>query len=190
MNSLVLRPATLEDAADLSAFAARVFDETFGPDNRREDMESYLSAHYTAAIQEREIVAPATEILLAETDGELVGYAHLCHAAEATPAVEIRRFYVDRRHHGQGSADRMMAEVLARAERRGAPAWLCVWERNARAIRFYEDKGLPALKDWLGRALRNPITFSERLIPDERERISASASGAGSPACQRPQQAA
>ncbi|MES2686947.1 MAG: molybdopterin adenylyltransferase [Pseudomonadota bacterium] len=37
----------------------------------------------------------------------------------------------------------------------------------------YEDKGLPALKEWLGRALRNPITFEERLIPDEQEHISA-----------------
>ena len=37
----------------------------------------------------------------------------------------------------------------------------------------YEDKGLPALKDWLTRALRNPITFEARLIPDEKERISA-----------------
>ena len=37
----------------------------------------------------------------------------------------------------------------------------------------YEDKGLPALKDWLARALKNPITFEERLIPDEKERIGA-----------------
>jgi len=37
----------------------------------------------------------------------------------------------------------------------------------------YEDKGLPALKDWLGRALRNPVEFVERLIPDEQPRISA-----------------
>ena len=37
----------------------------------------------------------------------------------------------------------------------------------------YEDKGLPALKDWLTRALKNPIAFEQRLIPDERERISA-----------------
>jgi molybdopterin adenylyltransferase len=37
----------------------------------------------------------------------------------------------------------------------------------------YEDKGLPALKDWLGRALRNPIEFAERLIPDEQAQISA-----------------
>ena len=37
----------------------------------------------------------------------------------------------------------------------------------------YEDKGLPALQDWLQRALRNPITFASRLIPDEKEGISA-----------------
>jgi molybdopterin adenylyltransferase len=37
----------------------------------------------------------------------------------------------------------------------------------------YEDKGLPALQDWLSRALKNPITFEPRLIPDEQPRISA-----------------
>ncbi len=37
----------------------------------------------------------------------------------------------------------------------------------------YEDKGLPALQDWLTRALYNPITFEPRLIPDEQDRISA-----------------
>ena len=37
----------------------------------------------------------------------------------------------------------------------------------------YEDKGLPALQDWLARALQNPIEFVPRLIPDEREGISA-----------------
>ncbi|MEO8248537.1 MAG: molybdopterin adenylyltransferase [Burkholderiales bacterium] len=36
----------------------------------------------------------------------------------------------------------------------------------------YEDKGLPALKDWLTRALQNPITFEPRLIPDEATEIS------------------
>ena len=37
----------------------------------------------------------------------------------------------------------------------------------------YEDKGLPALQDWLGRALINPLTFESRLIPDEQATISA-----------------
>ncbi len=37
---------------------------------------------------------------------------------------------------------------------------------------IYEDKGLPALREWLTRALKNPITFEERLIPDEQATIS------------------
>ena len=37
----------------------------------------------------------------------------------------------------------------------------------------YEDKGIPALKEWLGRALRNPIEWQPRLVPDEQAQISA-----------------
>jgi molybdopterin adenylyltransferase len=37
----------------------------------------------------------------------------------------------------------------------------------------YQDQGLPALQDWLTRALQNPISFEARLIPDEQARISA-----------------
>ena len=36
----------------------------------------------------------------------------------------------------------------------------------------YVDKGLPALQDWLTRALKNPIEFESRLIADEQISIS------------------
>ena len=32
----------------------------------------------------------------------------------------------------------------------------------------YEDKGIPALQDWLASAVQNPITFATRLIADEQ----------------------
>jgi molybdopterin adenylyltransferase len=35
----------------------------------------------------------------------------------------------------------------------------------------YEDKGLPALRDWLGRAMKSPWQAHERLIPDEQPQI-------------------
>lgn len=47
---------------------------------------------------------------------------------------------------------------------------ISISDRASRGI--YEDKGLPALKDWLHRALYNPIEFMERLIPDEQQEIS------------------
>ncbi|WP_374590129.1 molybdopterin adenylyltransferase [Aquabacterium sp.] len=37
----------------------------------------------------------------------------------------------------------------------------------------YEDKGIPALQDWLTRALRNPVSWEPRLIADERPLIAA-----------------
>jgi molybdopterin adenylyltransferase len=36
----------------------------------------------------------------------------------------------------------------------------------------YEDKGLPALQEWLAKALYNPLQFESRLIPDEQALIS------------------
>jgi molybdopterin adenylyltransferase len=35
----------------------------------------------------------------------------------------------------------------------------------------YEDKGLPGLREWLGRALKSPWQAHERLIPDEQPGI-------------------
>jgi len=43
-------------------------------------------------------------------------------------------------------------------------------DRAARGV--YPDAGLPALRDWLARALINPIALEERLIPDEHTVIS------------------
>ena len=38
---------------------------------------------------------------------------------------------------------------------------------------LYEDKGIPALQEWLTRALKNPIEWDARVIPDEQKGISA-----------------
>jgi molybdopterin adenylyltransferase len=37
----------------------------------------------------------------------------------------------------------------------------------------YEDKGIPALHTWLARAIRNPLHFETRLIPDDEATIRA-----------------
>ena len=36
----------------------------------------------------------------------------------------------------------------------------------------YQDQGIPALQEWLARALRNPVDWETRLIPDEQHAIS------------------
>ena len=65
-------------------------------------------------------------------------------------------------------SDRSAPEIVRDAVRIGI---VSVSDRASSGV--YEDKGLPALKDWLTRALKNPITFESRLIADEQAVISA-----------------
>ncbi len=46
---------------------------------------------------------------------------------------------------------------------------LSVSDRASTGI--YEDKGIPALQAWLTRALRNPIEWDTRVVPDEEDGI-------------------
>lgn len=141
------RRAVASDAAALAAFAARLFAETFGPDNRPEDLAAHLAESYGDAQQAREIADPAYITLLLDGTHGLAGFAQVRRSAPppCVPPdvpVELYRFYVDRPWHGRGLARVLMDAVHeAAAELGGRTLWLGVWERNPRAIAFYRKSG-------------------------------------------------
>ncbi|HEX8617769.1 MAG TPA: GNAT family N-acetyltransferase [Thermoanaerobaculia bacterium] len=139
MSLRTIRFATPDDAATLAAFGARTFRDAFAADNRAEDMDAYVGQAYGETQQRRELEDPNQAVLLVERDGVLLAYAHLRISENE---VEIARFYVDRAHHGEGIAQELMQHAIDVARERGAKrVWLGVWERNPRAIRFYEKCG-------------------------------------------------
>src|SRR3954464_5656825 len=144
---LIIRLAGPDDAAAVATFAERSFRETFGPDNRPDDMEAYCAATYALERQRQELAAPDRVTLLTEMEGLLAGYAQLRDGlappcVSGTDPIEILRFYVDSRWHGRGIARSLMAETFARARAMGRRTiYLAVWERNARAIAFYHKVG-------------------------------------------------
>lgn len=151
-GDLAIRHATTADAEALSAFAAMVFRDTFAPDNDPMDMQSYLSDAFTPEKQAAEIADGSCVCLIAEVGERLAGYALLRieapdqrDASLARPVaqtVELQRFYVEPAWHGRGIAPRLMAACVDAARTAGgATMWLGVWERNARAIRFYAKQG-------------------------------------------------
>lgn len=135
----MIRRATPGDAARLAEFGARTFQETFGAHNRPEDMEAFLSTAYGVDVQLAEIIDPARVMLIVEEGDALIAYAQL---RVHLPEVEIGRFYVDSAWHGRGIAQSLMSAVLDLVRDLGATRlWLGVWERNAKAIAFYEKCG-------------------------------------------------
>lgn len=151
--NISIRRATARDAAALATFAAAAFREAFGPHNSPANMERYVAESFSTERQAAEIGDRLSVVLLAvnagadaATDGEIAGYVRLVRGAApnavAEPAIEIRRLYVERRRHGGGVAQMLMDAAVDMALDDGARSiWLAVWERNARAIRFYEKCG-------------------------------------------------
>jgi GNAT superfamily N-acetyltransferase len=143
-----IRRAEPADAGPLAEFAARIFDETFGPDNRPEDMAAHLANRFGVRQQTEEILNPEVVTLLVEEQGRLIAFTQVttihpppaCVTGEAP--VEIGRFYVDRPWQGKGLAQGLMAAAKdAARELGGRTVWLAVWEHNPRAIAFYEKHG-------------------------------------------------
>ena len=140
--------ATAADAALLAELGARTFFESFAADNDPEDMRRHLESQFSPAIQLAEIANPALDtVIMRAGDGEAVAFAQVRSGktTDGVPAegtIELWRFYVDKRWHGQGVAHTLMNAAKARGRRRGASTmWLGVWERNARAQAFYRKHG-------------------------------------------------
>ena len=158
-----IRRALVDDAAVLTAFAERIFRETFEATNDPGDLAAYLAEAFGVERQRAEIAAPSDIVLLAEdvagsgsgrgggrVDGSgsdagapLAGYSHLT-AGEAPDSVhgpdplELKRFYIESAWQGTGLAHMLMRATIDAALAAGARTlWLGVWEHNPRAIAFY-----------------------------------------------------
>ena len=146
-----IRKARSRDARKLSEIAEATFRATFGPMNTAEHMELHCRSSYSEDIQAAEIANPGMLTLLSEHEGRLVGYAQL-RWGEAPGCVsakrpgEIQRLYIIADWHGKGIAQELMRACIGELQQRGLDAvWLGVWERNPRAISFYEKFGFVAV---------------------------------------------
>lgn len=169
----VIRRATEDDVATLSAFARQQFIETFAAQNDPDDLAAFLDATYSPDQQRAELHDPTRSYWLLEMDGQLAGFALLRDQAPhdavvARHPVEVQRFYVDRAWHGRGLAATLMAHACETARALGGDTvWLGVFEQNPRAIRFYEKQGFAAVGAqtfMVGTDAQRDVVMARRLV--------------------------
>jgi ribosomal protein S18 acetylase RimI-like enzyme len=109
-------------------------------------MEKYVRDSFSLGRVRAELADDANTFLLAFVDGKERpdGYAKL-RTGTTDPSVtgpepvELHRLYVDRSAIGHGVGAALMRASFEAARAAGhRTLWLGVWERNARAITFYE----------------------------------------------------
>lgn len=149
----MIRHATPADNRLLAEIGAETFRDTFAADNTPDDMARYLAESFSPERQAGELAEPDSLFLIAELGADVAGYARLkfrsmpdVSATGTGGAVELARLYVRSAWigHGVGAALMTACQAVAR-ERACTTMWLGVWERNQRALRFYEKSGFTAV---------------------------------------------
>ena len=142
-----IRKANTSDTYLLAEMGARTFADSFAADNTPEDMVDYLAHAFSPDIQAAEMAEPGTLFFIAEEDSQPVGYTRLREGnvpdfVGGTHAIEIVRIYSIKEMIGKGVGKALMSACLEEARARGCDViWLDVWEKNPRAIAFYQKWG-------------------------------------------------
>ncbi|HKW49465.1 MAG TPA: GNAT family N-acetyltransferase [Gemmatimonadaceae bacterium] len=176
-DAFQIRRATPADAGALSRAAATFFTDTFGAANRAEDLETYLGTAFSELRQRTELSDSNSRIWLATIGEDILGYAHVRlarvpsgKAIAESRHVEIARIYADHRWHGRGLGGALMSMCVGAAREWGPDVlWLGVWEKNPRAIAFYEKHGFQVIGDQpflLGADLQRDLVMARRLTND------------------------
>lgn len=147
LGEIHFRRAGVEDAQMIGSFGARTFDEAFAPFNDPDDIQQYLTSNFSEPQIASELLDPGIIFLLAYDQETLIGYAKLRQGKNpdcitGSKSVELERIYVESSLIGEGYGSALMKECFREALRAGYETmWLGVWEKNKRAIGFYEKWG-------------------------------------------------
>ena len=142
-----LRYATRKDAVLVADLSRQTFYETFAAQNSPEDMQKFMDEQFTRGRLIMEVGAKENTFLLAYVGGEVAGYVKLRDgkkppALGTLSALEIARLYCATQFIGKGVGKLLMQRSIDIAREMGKKVvWLGVWEKNQRAIDFYEAWG-------------------------------------------------
>ncbi|WP_348825487.1 GNAT family N-acetyltransferase [Flavobacterium aestuarii] len=147
MKNIEIKKVTLDDINLLQEIGKKTFLETFSESNSEENMKKYLEDGFSVEKLTEELNNKHSEFFFAVMDEKVLGYLKLNFGASQTElkdnnSLEIERIYVLQEYHGKKVGQVLYEKALQVAnEKKANYVWLGVWEKNPRAIRFYEKNG-------------------------------------------------
>lgn len=147
MQAFLIRPAISSDVDVIADLSARTFVSAYKSMLPDEALGDFVVSAFSQNKIREEMDIPGSYFLLAYEGETPVGYAFLREAGppigvKGVKPVELARIYFEEHVIGKGYGSMLMTACTERAIQAGYDVlWLGVWERNERAIRFYEKKG-------------------------------------------------
>lgn len=145
--TVTIKTCTLEDAKKLRAVSWETFYETFKSKNSPEQLQAYLEKAFELKQVEKELATDSSHFFFAYCDSEIAGYLKVntdeAQSEEMGDAsLEIERIYVRKDFQNRGIGKHLLNKAMDVAvEQAKTNIWLGVWEKNEKAIAFYQSKG-------------------------------------------------
>lgn len=137
---IILRPALDGDAPALCALAQETYADAFGASMSASDLNAQLTENLSRARVEKFLRVDV--VLVAEMNGQMIGYVQFGDYPDVSGAQELRRLYVRATFQNQGIGTQLLRAALEHPQLKNAPRiYLDVWERNLGARRLYERFG-------------------------------------------------
>ena len=147
MEEVKLRRLTCEDRKVLQKVSYKTFYEAFASENKEENIRSYLAQAFSDEQVSAELAETQSAFYFAQLRGEIVGYIKINVGSAQTDlkedsGLELERIYVLHQYQGQQIGQQLLVQVIDMAKQQQKDyVWLGVWDRNHRAIKFYESNG-------------------------------------------------
>lgn len=141
---ITVKRASLADAALIADLSRTTFYQAFAKDNTESDMELFMNEQFTKECLIKEVEESAGIFLIAYDADEAVGYARIRvdNKLKHEAAIEVARIYALDKAIGKGAGKALMENCLQIAkDMQMKSIWLGVWEKNERAIAFYQKWG-------------------------------------------------
>lgn len=146
-HNIDIKKATIKDLVQLQKIGRQTFHETFSSSNSVENMKTYLSEGFSADKLTTELNDKNAAFYFATLNTDVIGYLKLNFGASQTAlkdqnALEIERIYVLNQFHGKKVGQILYDKAIEIARQKNVDyVWLGVWEKNQRAISFYQKNG-------------------------------------------------
>jgi diamine N-acetyltransferase len=148
MHNVSIEKVQNNDLERLQAIGTATFMETFAPHNTEENMRQYLATAFAPEKLAAELAEPHVAYYFACVQGEAVGYLKVNYGRFQTElssdedTAELERIYVLQKFHGQEFGLLLLQKAIELGRNAQKKyLWLGVWEKNERAIRFYQKHG-------------------------------------------------
>lgn len=118
--------------------------------NTPENMAHYLETELSIEKLTKELQAPESQTFFAQFEENVIAYLKINIGSAQTEKVEpggleIQRIYVKQEYQGGAVGATLLNHAIELAIGKNCQyVWLAVWEKNQRAIRFYEKNGFVA----------------------------------------------